>query len=117
MKKFLGIAVSFLPLTASAVTASNYSGSTGFAGLIVWFAGLLNTAVPIIISLAVVFFIWNVFSYAVAGDEDKKKQAKTQIIWGVVGIFVMVSIWGLVAILSNTFSLDRGAVSTPILPL
>lgn len=64
---------------------------------------VLNLLVPLFIALAVVWFIWNVFKYAIAGDEDKKKEAKTQIIWGIVGIFVMVSVWGLVNILQGTF--------------
>ncbi|MFA6430301.1 MAG: pilin [Candidatus Paceibacterota bacterium] len=66
-------------------------------------SAVLNKLVPFIISLAVVYFIWGVFRYAVAGDEEKKKEAKTQIIWGIVGIFVMVSVWGLVNILQGTF--------------
>ena len=64
---------------------------------------VLNMLVPLFIALAVVWFIWNVFSYAIAGDEDKKKAAKMQIIWGIVAIFVMVSVWGLVNILQGTF--------------
>lgn len=64
---------------------------------------VLNILVPLFIALAVVYFIWEVFRYAVAGDEEKKKEAKTHIIWGVVGIFVMVSVWGLVNILQGTF--------------
>jgi len=64
---------------------------------------VLNTLVPLFIALAVVFFIWQVFMYAVAGDEEKKKASKVNIIYGIVGIFVMVSIWGLVNILQGTF--------------
>ncbi len=52
-----------------------------------------------------------VFKYAVAGGEDDKSIAKTHIIWGVIGLFIMVSIWGLVSILRHTF--DLGGNSTP----
>ena len=55
------------------------------------------------IALAVVFFIFEVFMYTIAGGEDKKKAAKSGMIWEIVGIFIMVSVWGLVAILQSTF--------------
>ena len=63
----------------------------------------LNRAVAIIVSLAIVWFIWNVFQYVIAADEAKKADAKKYMVWGIVAIFVMVSIWGLVAILQSTF--------------
>ena len=37
-----------------------------------------------------------------AADEEKRTEAKNFIIWGIIGIFVMVSIWGLVNILTGT---------------
>ncbi len=100
MKKILAIvSVGVFPVMALAQT---YTGG-GVGGLFDMATTLLNRAVPIIISLAVVYFIYQVFRYAVAGNEDDKALAKTHMIWGIVGIFVMVSIWGLVAILTTTF--------------
>jgi len=84
-----------------------------------WFTliqSLLGKAVPLIISLAVVWFMWNVFQYAVAGDEEKKSTAKTQMIWGVVGIAVMVSIWGLIGLLQGTFGVGSVPAQNVSLP-
>ena len=75
----------------------------GIGGLFTLLGNFLGRAVPLIISLAVVWFLFQVFRYAVAGNEEDKAKAKTQMIWGIVGIFVMVSVWGLVAILQSTF--------------
>ena len=47
------------------------------------------------------------FQVFLAGDDDKKTKAKTNALWGVVAIFLMVSIWGLVNILYNSLGLDR----------
>jgi hypothetical protein len=117
MKKILAsVLASFLPLSAFAVTGT-YSGSTGVVGLMSWFSGILSLAVPIIIALAVVFLIWNIFRFAVAGNEEDKAKAKTHMIWGIVGLFIMVSIWGLVAVLSNTFSLSNTAQTGPSIPV
>ena len=64
---------------------------------------VLNILVPLFIAIAVVYFIWEVFQYTIAADEEKKKLAKVQMIYGIIGIFVMVSVWGLVNILQGTF--------------
>ena len=101
MKRILVSAMIFL--SPIMVLAQAFTPNQGISGLFDFAGGVLNRVVPLIISLAVVWFIYNVFKYAVAGDEDKKAEAKKHMIWGIVGIFVMVSVWGLVAILQTTF--------------
>jgi hypothetical protein len=101
MKKVLAFGVaSAMPFLAFAQT---YTGG-GLGGLISWVGDIVARLVPLFIAIAVVWFIWEVFQYTIAGDEEKKKDAKTKIIWGIVGIFVMVSVWGLVNILQSTFN-------------
>lgn len=77
------------------------------AGFIAKLGGILNTAVPFIIGLAVFVIIWGIFNYiAHAAEEEKRAEARQFIVWGIIGVFVMVSIWGFVNILLGTFSLD-----------
>ena len=97
---FAGALVAVSPLVA---LAQGYTPSQGVLGLFNFAGAILNRIVPLIISIAIVYFIWEVFQYTIAGDEDKKKAAKQGMVWGIIGIFVMVSIWGLVAILQATF--------------
>ncbi len=102
MKKFgfiLALSLA-LPLAASAADVSNLNA------IVTFIQNLLNTILPLIIAAAVVYFVWGMFQVLRADDEEKKKKAQTTVIYGVISIFVMVSIWGLVNILSNTFSLD-----------
>jgi len=72
--------------------------------------GLLDQLVVLLIALAVVWFIWNVIKYTMSDDEEKKGQAKGQMIWGIIAIAVIVSIWGLVAILQGIFGVGSGSV-------
>jgi hypothetical protein len=117
MKRILvSISWFFLPALAFAQVNTTYSGGTGLGGLLKWFSGILSLAVPIIIALAVVWFIWGVFMYAIAGDEEAKGKAKGHIIWGIIGLAIMVSVWGLVGFLTSTFSLNNTAVSGPVIP-
>jgi len=67
---------------------------------------LLDQLVVFLVALAVVWFIWNVIKYTISDDEEKKGKAKEQMIYGIVGIAVIVSIWGLVAILQSIFGVN-----------
>jgi len=67
---------------------------------------LLDQLVVFLIALAVVWFIWNVIRYTMSSDEEKKAAAKSQMIWGIIAITVIVSVWGLVAILQNMFGVN-----------
>ena len=72
------------------------------------------TVIPVIIGLAVLVFIYALFQFvSSAGDEEARAGAKHLIIWSVIGIFAMVSVWGLVNILSGTFNLDN-TIEAPV---
>ena len=62
----------------------------------------------LLIALAVVFFLVGIVRFMFsAGDVEKRKEGRTMMIYGIIGLFVMVSVWGLVSLLSNTFDLDN----------
>lgn len=71
-------------------------------------ASIIDAVVPFIVGLAVFVIIWNIFTYIThAADEEKRGEAKKFILWGVIGVFMMLSVWGFVNILVNTFQLDK----------
>ncbi len=68
---------------------------------------IVRSIVPLLFSLATVGFIWGVIQMVInPEDAEKRKQGKMYMIWGIVALFVMLSIWGLVSILSNTFGIN-----------
>jgi uncharacterized membrane protein YuzA (DUF378 family) len=73
--------------------------------------GILTPLVYLLIGLSVVIFIYGVFKFTIQDQEKSKQEGKDFMIWGIVGIFVMVSVWGLVSILTNTFKLDNSAIN------
>jgi uncharacterized membrane protein len=76
---------------------------------------LVNAVVPLLVALAVVGFVYGIIKYFLNPDnEEKRKDGKSFMLWGLVTLFVIVSIWGLVGILSGTF-LD-GTTVLPGLP-
>lgn len=68
-----------------------------------------NVAVPVIFALAFIVFIYGVFKYFIAGgsNEDSRKEGKSLMIYGLIGFFVMISVWGLVNILVGSVGLEN----------
>ena len=85
------------------------NGASGVVGCIV---GFFNTAIGLIIAAAVVYIVWGAFT--MIRSEEKREEGKKVVLYGIIGLFVMVSIWGFVNILTNTFGTKT--VSAPPIP-
>ena len=83
---------------------------TTFAGLLNRVNDILNAVVPFLIGLGVFVIIYGVFGYLThSADEEKRAEARQFVLWGIIGVFIMLSIWGLISVLTNTFALDTYA--------
>ena len=71
---------------------------------------MLNRLIPVLIAAALVVFFWGLVKYILSG---KSKGAKDIMIAGLLGLFVMVSVWGIIRIAQNTFLGGSGALQTP----
>ncbi|MBI5798650.1 MAG: hypothetical protein HZB10_01840 [Candidatus Yonathbacteria bacterium] len=110
MKKVIAFGIAFMPFIASA-QAENVGS------LIVWLGKMLGTATTLILAAAVVYFLWNTFKFVMAaGDEEKRKEGQQGIIYGLIGIAVMVSVYGLVNFFTSSAGLSNtGSISAPSL--
>lgn len=88
------------------------SSASAFSELVVFFVGeILNKLVILIIGLAIVYFLWGVAKYILHSDDAKaREEGRGMMIYGTIAIFVMVSIWGFVNLLDNTFRLDNDTI-------
>ena len=73
---------------------------------------ILNLIIPFLIVLGVIYFAWGVISYVIGGDEEAKKKGRDRIIYGIIGLAVIVGVWGLVGILNRTFNTTTGGTIT-----
>jgi len=68
---------------------------------------IYGSIIPLIVALAVVIFVWGVVQYVINDQEEAKRQKGKQfMIWGIIGLTVMVAVWGLVNILGSTFGIN-----------
>ncbi|MDR3548866.1 MAG: hypothetical protein P4M11_11475 [Candidatus Pacebacteria bacterium] len=113
-KKLAYIGTGFLlPLLAAAQTINSLQS----AGQ--WVINFINTVlVPVIFAIAFIVFIIGVFQYFILsrGNEEAQGQARSLMLWGLIGFFVMVSVWGLVNILLGTFNLNSAVPTYPTTP-
>lgn len=86
-------------------------GNSGqLMGLIQMASKIIGMLVPVMIALAVVAFFWFLVNFIWKGAEDptKHKDAMKGMAFSVVAIFVMVSIWGIVAFIGTTVGIGQG---------
>ena len=108
MKKYIvSIVASSLPLMALAQSVNVTSLNTAANAIVT----IMNIVFPVLLAVAVFIIVWGIFKFIVnAGDEEARKTGRNFILWGVVGVFLMLSVWGLVNILTNTISLNNDAI-------
>jgi hypothetical protein len=111
MKKFIYPVLALVPTLAFAQSLGNLDS------LVINIRNLINNILPVLLALAVLYFFWGLITYIrAAGDPKKADEGKSIMIWGIVALFVMVSVWGLVNILVRSFNLDNTAPASPGLP-
>lgn len=81
-------------------------------------ATILSPAVPILIGVAVVLFFFGLIKYLNSGFGDTKtlNEARGLMIWGIIAITAMVSVWGLANIMQGIFLGDSNPTTAPIVP-
>jgi hypothetical protein len=72
---------------------------------------LRNGVIPIIIIGTILFFFFAIFRFMSATESKKQAEYKQTLVWSFVGLFVMISVWGIVEIVSITLGLGS---SNPI---
>jgi len=103
--------ITFSPYLASAQGTGggcNLASNPKFNTLVDYGICIINSAViPFIIGLALVFFIYGVMQYVLnEADEGKREKGKQFMVWGIIALTVMLSVWALVGILGGTFGLN-----------
>lgn len=62
-----------------------------------------NRAISLLFVVATLVFLWGVIRYVIAGgDEEKLKEGRQYIIYGLIGLAVMLAVWGIVGAVVKT---------------
>ena len=102
MKKVLILTAAAFALPLVSLAALNNVSDVG--SLII--NTINNVLVPVLFALAFIVFLWGAFQTFIwgANSDEVKEKGKNLMLYGLIGFFVMICIWGLVNILTGTVS-------------
>lgn len=77
--------------------------------ILIWLKCIIGAGIiPLIFTLAFLYFLWGMVMFIKGADDVKKREeSKKFIYWGILGLTVMVAIWGIVNIVTTTFGLGN----------
>ena len=103
----------FLLLIAMCVPTSVSAAST-IISVIDTFKGYFNALIPLFMTLGIVYFMWGLVKLIYnAEDERARAEGKQMMIWGMIGLFVMVAFWGIIGYVQSSFGIGTvGATGT-----
>lgn len=68
---------------------------------------IIDPAILIVFAAGFFLFIWGLVEFLVAINQGgDAAEGKRHMMWGIVGMLIMVSVYGIVSLLDNTFGLD-----------
>lgn len=74
---------------------------------------IIRILIPIAFGLAILLFFWGIVKF-LWSEGSGKDEGKRIMVWGVLAIFVMSSIWGLVRFVRGTLGIDPNATNMNI---
>lgn len=67
---------------------------------------LINPLIGLLFTVAFVLFLWGMVTFIFkSGDTEAQKKGKQHMIWGLIGMFIMVSVLGILRIILDTFGI------------
>ena len=89
----------------------NYVNDT-FDNVVYW----AQRGVTFLMVLATLYFIWTVIGYIRVKDAKESEERKKAMIRGIIGLFVIVAIWGIVRVIVTTLGVGGTTTVTPPCP-
>ncbi len=77
---------------------------------------LVDRFIPFLIAAALAYFLYGIVRYVIATDGDDKSKYKTVIVQGLIGLFIMLSVWGIIGVFQRTFQVGNSDISGSNIP-
>jgi len=80
---------------------------------------IINPLILLLFALALAYFLYGVFEFIGNGDNDEKKTTgKSHMLWGIIGITIMMGVWTILGVILNTLDIkgidpEKGTVKLP----
>lgn len=101
--KITGLVLGLLPVVALAQAGGGFLD--GWTRLVRF---IISSLFPILISIAGVLFMVQVIRFIMTGDTTKRDQLRTSVLWNLGILFVLLTFFGLIQIVTGIFDLQIG---------
>lgn len=92
-----------------------YMGPQNFKQLVWLFIDLIWAAIPVVATLAFLAFLWGLTKFiSNAGSDKAVTEGKSLMKWGLIALFIMVTLWGIIQFLGGELGFTD--FSLPLLP-
>ncbi len=92
---------SFFPTIVYAATSAGATAALNILKVINKF--IVNPIIALLFAVAVLSFLWGMANYVrKAENENERKKAQDAIMYGVIGLVIMVSVYGIMRFVMNT---------------
>jgi hypothetical protein len=114
MKKVIYGLMAFSPVLAFAAEAN----LGGLSNLVTQFGNIIGKLMPILFILGIVYFFWGLVKFIMgAGDAKKVAEGRGIMIYGIIALAVMASVYGLIGWLQSSLGVQGGGtIPLPVLP-
>ncbi len=91
------------PLVLLAPSLALAQAPGNFTEVVYWVADFIGLLIPVIVAITFLYILWGMARYWIinGGNEENIAQGKWVLITGVIGLTVIVGMWGLVSLVRN----------------
>lgn len=72
---------------------------------------IVNPIIQVVFAVAIIIFVYGVFEFVRGADNPEvRKQGQQHMLWGIIGLTIMVAVFTIIRILLNTLGLTGDEV-------
>ena len=112
-------ALALLALPAAAMAQVTIQGSMNTTYVDQWISKILSWSqqgVTFLMIAATLWFIWSVIVFIRSKDAKDSEEKKGAMLRGIIGLFVIVAIWGIIRIITSTLGVGTGSLDSSNIP-
>ena len=88
-----------------------------FSDIVKLFIDLIDFTLPFLVALALLAFFKGLVAFiAKSGDAKNHEEGRDLMVWGLVGLFAMISVFGILRLLLDDFGFTAWTNFLPLLP-
>ncbi|MFA7193375.1 MAG: pilin [Candidatus Paceibacterota bacterium] len=87
-------------------TQTNSAGGAGINTSIIKLMDIVQTALPLLVTIGIFLFLWGVFKYTTTENAKKKGEAVAYMTWGIILLLVLAGVWGFTKMIGDTVGIN-----------